>query len=483
MTAADTETMAPQRRIPGDEPTCRFPQRVVLWTLPFFALLVPLSLVGFYLFRDDVPVDDRDLIVEACVISPEENGWPLLKDAAGRCQWPEPFRSARDWEEEPNAYKRAEEMVDGIGWYPELAEKLLRKNEETLRLFDETSRLPKLQWRAGTRGSNRDFSSYHMRRLVNLVCVRAFAFERQGDVERAFENGMYVVRLGRKIGKNSDDWLRSGASAIESRGMQVLRALLRRQRTYACELKGYSEELLAGVVGPGDVTAMVRRDYAASLEFVREFEAAAAELDPDSMYAAMQAAATQLGAATQRSVSSIVARRVPAAWRHRVFFLPNATNLLLAKRARGEIRNAGRPVKEWEAVESMPHAWDGLGGWLRFLPIRNGIGKFAFGRTSRSGWKTGVPLRVEALLLGTWIAVECQRAQQGQLPASLEELVPRHLAAVPLDPYDGEPLRYSHETGVLYSVGEDFIDSGGSTRPDWRYTVWDASEPTLRVDG
>lgn len=58
---------------------------------------------------------------------------------------------------------------------------------------------------------------------------------------------------------------------------------------------------------------------------------------------------------------------------------------------------------------------------------------------------------------------------QGRLPARLDDLVPAYLPAVPLDPLaeDRRPLGYRNDPSnpLLYSVGEDGIDQGGSTRP------------------
>lgn len=58
-------------------------------------------------------------------------------------------------------------------------------------------------------------------------------------------------------------------------------------------------------------------------------------------------------------------------------------------------------------------------------------------------------------------------ARAGHLPERLESLVPEWLAAVPADPFDGQPLRYLRQGGgyTVYSVGEDRKDSGGRERP------------------
>jgi hypothetical protein len=51
---------------------------------------------------------------------------------------------------------------------------------------------------------------------------------------------------------------------------------------------------------------------------------------------------------------------------------------------------------------------------------------------------------------------------ENQRPASsLPELVPNFLRAVPLDDFDGKPLRYSPRLNEVYSVGVNLVDAGG----------------------
>ncbi len=66
----------------------------------------------------------------------------------------------------------------------------------------------------------------------------------------------------------------------------------------------------------------------------------------------------------------------------------------------------------------------------------------------------------------TALAIERFRLAQGRLPKTLGELVPVHLEAVPIDPFDNQPLRYRLlEKGfVVYSIGEDESDDGGAER-------------------
>lgn len=66
------------------------------------------------------------------------------------------------------------------------------------------------------------------------------------------------------------------------------------------------------------------------------------------------------------------------------------------------------------------------------------------------------------------MAAERFRIDRGRFPETLEALVPQYLTAVPLDPFDDEPLRIRHENGALkiYSKGLDGIDNGGAIE-DW----------------
>lgn len=61
------------------------------------------------------------------------------------------------------------------------------------------------------------------------------------------------------------------------------------------------------------------------------------------------------------------------------------------------------------------------------------------------------------------LALERYRLRHGAWPKSLDDLVPEFLEAVPLDPFDGQPLRYATppEGRVVYSVGMDRSDNGG----------------------
>jgi hypothetical protein len=63
------------------------------------------------------------------------------------------------------------------------------------------------------------------------------------------------------------------------------------------------------------------------------------------------------------------------------------------------------------------------------------------------------------------IALRRHELTLGTLPDSLETLVPTYLSEIPTDPYSGKPFRYDPARAIVYSVGEDGLDQGGSIQP------------------
>jgi hypothetical protein len=75
------------------------------------------------------------------------------------------------------------------------------------------------------------------------------------------------------------------------------------------------------------------------------------------------------------------------------------------------------------------------------------------------------------------IALKRFEIRHGRQPRDLQELQPEFLSELPVDFYDGKPVRYRIEAGgafTLYSVGADFQDDGGAPGKDllWPKPVW-----------
>jgi hypothetical protein len=68
------------------------------------------------------------------------------------------------------------------------------------------------------------------------------------------------------------------------------------------------------------------------------------------------------------------------------------------------------------------------------------------------------------------LALEIYRQSTGDYPTRFDDLVPELLPTLPIDPFDGQPLRYERAgPGYrFYSIGPDLIDSQGGKARDMR---------------
>ena len=104
------------------------------------------------------------------------------------------------------------------------------------------------------------------------------------------------------------------------------------------------------------------------------------------------------------------------------------------------------------------------GGWRN--DFWNSVFRLARGANDDSELYESICRRREATmqLLITELALQAYRLEHGQYPERLDSLVPDLINSVPIDPFDGQPLRYRLEEEdeyVLYSVGLDGDDDGG----------------------
>ena len=124
-------------------------------------------------------------------------------------------------------------------------------------------------------------------------------------------------------------------------------------------------------------------------------------------------------------------------------------------------RNAARPLWEREPspIDAAIHAWQQEPmGQMRRLPlfllvpaVDHASMQHHYVRGARDATLTA-------------IALELYHRKHGDWPQTLDDLVPSLLPAVPVDRFDGKPLRYVLKDGIptLYSIGGDLDDDGGN---------------------
>jgi hypothetical protein len=81
-------------------------------------------------------------------------------------------------------------------------------------------------------------------------------------------------------------------------------------------------------------------------------------------------------------------------------------------------------------------------------------------------------LETAVACLRALLACERFRRVRGAYPETLDALVPEFLETVPRDPFSGGPLLYSRAREILWSVGENLRDDGGSTKRESGEDGW-----------
>lgn len=147
------------------------------------------------------------------------------------------------------------------------------------------------------------------------------------------------------------------------------------------------------------------------------------------------------------------------------FFQPNRTKQTFANLYRDMIKSAPLCYAEMNLYD----VDDVLGlnqSKLKLLSRPNAVGKMLYGILIPAldkllERKCRAECGVAATLL--FVGVHNYRKGTGSFPERIQDLVPAFIDAVPTDPYDGQQFRYNPQKRIVYSVGKDGKDSGGST--------------------
>lgn len=313
-------------------------------------------------------------------------------------------------------------------------EAYLDKNAEALAILHETniseSRYP-IDLRAGMFTLLPHLGD--LRRGARLLEMEAMLAAERGDAGQAAAAIHSILRLAESLRHEPIIISALVRISIIALAIQALEQSLHRARFDAGQL----EALQAGLEAADDPQVMVRGlagERASTLSLFRQFGKGAGSLAPSA----------------------------PAGFAGRVFEAVgwldvDKSYFLQLMELDIESTRAG----DWAAIESRPPI---PRRYLMSNLLRPALG---------AAVKTDLQLRARLRTAVAAMAAERYRLDHGRLPDDLQDLVPRYLDEVPLDPFTGEELRYTRTAAaVIYSVGHDGVDDGGrdGDQPGERYT-------------
>jgi len=402
--------------------------------LLFVVLLAGLLLAPIW---DIAPVDDSDMRFERVELLEDENAWPLFRKAHASLRLFKPESEIwSDWEKSP------EEHADAIRrWFREFPEihTLIREG-----LDRGAYRTPEI----------RRYADEVPWTLEDLELGRWYAIRSRTEPDEFLrrmwlKEHFHFAALCHSAGDTMIE-------AMSARGVlqSATRSLL--DDLYEDRFSHESIRLLleALPVFGLETERMIR-------SFQSEYLAATQALDVDLPKVGLY------GIHNEKKATAfwLMLLHRPHSWT----FQPNRTKLLVLE----SLRDAVAVIRGEAELHTLTNDIDprrflrdrSIRSYLRFS--QNGVGKIFTQMIlpASQGFITSHRNQQAQLhALRIICALRLYHHQTGALPDTLEQLVPDFFDSVPLDPFDGQPFRYLPESARIYSVGQDGIDQGGSTR-------------------
>ncbi len=431
------------------QPKKRKWKKIVLITTGIIVLLIIglLSLPRFLnLFAKDIaPINDSDLQLQKISVADSDNAYfDLIKLSSVIYEPKDKSQTILD-------------MVAGNAWDDQIAEDIVSKNSQAFAYFVEAARKPKFQDPASANPENITPNMVlpamnSWRRMAQFSAIRAMYLARQGKDKEALDEVLNSVSIGQKIQESQAPLVEYFiAIAMKGVGLETVQKIIPSSKLTSAELKQYAQGL----------DKFYKNEDGLIMSFKGEYHFQSWVID-SIVSGDTEALKSVVG--EEESQNPEIAKKI----KDNYYFQPNKTKLLFAEYARANIKSANQSCGEIKATEVKPLAPTNP---AKLYTEENAIGKILHDIIAASFSGVSTKKCQEDLLVGAtqaMIAIKAFKNDTNNYPSSLNELIPNYLSSVPQDPFDGKPLKYSVTKKILYSVGEDLKDSGGSTGDDWR---------------
>jgi hypothetical protein len=366
--------------------------------------------------RDIPPPDTSDLVVTRPLVPDADNAFVHFQAATKTFIWPEDNELIYD-------------ILCGKTNDPAFAYAIINSNRQTIAAVERGAcctycQTPEFR---GAEGDNAFLRTWNdMGRLLLLKSI----YERQaGDSVACAKTCTLLIRFGDLVQKEPETLAQYWAGkSILLMGTWVARELAAEAAVTVDQLQSLGQQLDSVTPCAVGLTRAMKIDYRLAAQAIEE------------------------GVATHKLMSA-----------SRYVFKPNATKQLSASLHRRIIEGLGLPYSKVRLPDHdpLPQSWLGRLWWM-LQP--NAIGRMdvavEFGSPEVYEWRA----KSETDLVGTRLVLACRAFQieKKDLPPSLNALVPAYIEKLPCDPYVDALFHYSKEKGIVYSVGWNCVDDGGT---------------------
>ncbi len=345
-----------------------------------------------------------------------------------------------------------------------MAEEIISNNQKAFEYFSEASRKPKFQnpVLANPENINPNLvlpALNSWRTMSRYSSIKALYLLKQGKENEAMYEALSSVYIGQKIQESQASLIEYlVAIVMKEKGLEVVQNIIASSNLNSDELKRYAQDLDKFYKNESGFIATVKGEYYMQ----------------SSIIDALVNGNTDILQTYKEEQSLDISQKL----KNNYYFRPNKTKDLFANYARERIGNADKFCNNIKNVDIQMQA---PSSYVEIYLSENIIGKILYDITAVSLSSVNTKKCNEDSLVSAaqaMIAIKAYKNDNGDYPNSLEQLVPDYLTSVPLDYFDGNSLRYSKEEKVLYSIGENLKDDGGSTGDDWKKMP----DPTFKIN-
>lgn len=317
----------------------------------------------------------------------------------------------------------------GKKWDEARARNILETNAAAMALMHQAWALPYLQVEVITNMGQEFPYLEEWNGLAWLAVLEARMSFAHGDESKGFEQALQAVRFGQRVqAANGGEIHYTTGWSMKSPGLTCIREFANKTTLPASNLIAIAESLAKFEVRQDDLDQMLKAEYRAQVGLYDETTAMLTTTGSSRMKYLYDADRTKRELAAQDvSIMKAVTNYygagltlVPAARRQVGFFSRLMHGNLMGETLNEMNQDSGRNILVTKCREN-------------------------------------VAVRATRIIL----ALKAYETVNHRPPASLPELVPGLLPSVPLDDFDGKPMRYKPESNLVYSVGSNLIDSGG----------------------
>ena len=316
------------------------------------------------------------------------------------------------------------DIIEGEEWNQEFVKHFLKENRQVLEDFQRAVQLSYFQNPAFQNPENISLNTPtpSMILLMNISRINAinsiYLFN-QGKEEQAFDQAINIIKIGQMLQDNQEGLMSHLVGrAIKKRGLERIRAMIPKTTLSPKILKEYIVQLEPFKLNERGFNNALKMDYISMINIKKE------ALPNQSSF----------------------------------FWKPNQTRRKFAEFRKAEIKNVPKFCGDMVKIDPL---FKDRPPWLK----ENAIGYMLL--------EVAIPdsflllynkCKEDFSIIGTQLllAIRAYQLDTDEIPVSLNNLIPKYISYIDRDPFDGQPIRFSFERRIIYSIGKNLIDEDGA---------------------